>query len=451
MRRVLAVSLFIVLGLTALRANWGGGDSAGSIASGAFAPFGTAQVEMQRENLTIDLYRDRAKVQVEYVLQNTGEAVDVKAAFPCLELDESPPEQHKKSYTEIQDYQILIDGRQIPYRVEKGDATNWKALFATVPRSDPTDDETCAACRLWWLASTVHFDKAEAKHVTIRYESLYQATSGSSSARSEYTDDLFRYLLSTARPWKGPIQQGKVTIKAVTVDPKPIGIKPKNRFKQTPEGFVWEFSNLKPTLADNIEVSLNNAFSTVSNENPDGTRNDPNGLIGSSWYSFEGARYYFDFHGYTATASSQKPGYPVTAIGDFARGTAWVAGKNGGIGESVTLTLIKPQHVDQIGIIPGYTKSKELYFANNRVREIEVTVNGGSPVTATLPDEYISFDPMTKKAYEWIDLRNDPGLAKTITLTVKKVYPGTKYNDTCVSEVLLRKRLQKAPEIRGAR
>ena len=189
---------------------------------------------------------------------------------------------------------------------------------------------------------------------------------------------------------------------------------------------------------------MNDKFSTISNYSS-GSGDDP------SWYTFAGDKYFFDFHSYTPKATSEKAGYPVANIDDMKNDTAWVAGKNGGIGESVTLTLAKPEHVNQIGIVPGYAKSKKLYFANNRLQDLEVTVNGTHVVKATLPDEYNSFGPYSFKGYELIDLGDYPGDARTITVTVRKVYAGSKYNDTCISEILLRKRLKEKPQVRGAR
>jgi hypothetical protein len=422
----------LLAGVAPLCANWGG-DSGGSVGTGSFKPLGTAKVEMQTEDLTIALYRDHARVRVEYTLKNTGEAVDVKAGFPCLAV-----KSESQDYLEVEDYQLKVNGQVDPYRTERGELGNWKALFPLDP-----ENPDCAQCGLFWLASTVHFAAAESKQVTIEYESLYQFTEGGPSGDLHHESDIFRYLLSTASAWSGPIQKGKVTIKGATIDASSIVIKPENRFRKTDVGYVWEFTNLKPTLADNIEVSLNNEFSTILNwasKQPD-----------SSWYSMQGNQYYFDFHGYTAKATSQKPGYPVENLADFANNTAWVAGNNGGIGESVTLTLAKPLHVDQIGVVPGYAKSKQLYFANNRIEQLEVAVNGGAPKSVALPDEYISFAPGSWKGYQLIDLGPYSGDAKTITLTIKKVYPGTRYNDTCIGEILLRKRLEKKPKVQGAR
>lgn len=424
-------------------ANWGG-EGGGSVGTGAFRAFGTAQVEMRSEDLQIQLFRDRAKVQVEYLLRNTGDAVSVKAGFPSLELFDAAG----GSYREVVNYRLSADGKEIPFKAEKGDLGNWKTLFDpeyVSMATDPGDDaKLCASCGLWWLVSTVHFDKDEAKHIRITYESRYQYADGGPSGDSYYKPDIFRYLLSPAATWKGPIQQGKITIKAVTVDPKVIIIKPRSRFKETPSGFVWEFTNLKPTLADNIEISMNNTFKTMLVRGPESQE--------TSWYSFEGNnKYFFDFHDYKVRASSTAKGYDAENVRDLQNQTAWVAGANGGINESLTLTLDKPTHVDQIGIVPGYAKSEALYFDNSRVEELEIRVNNGPAITATLPDEFVAFDPGSYKGYALINLGNYPGDARTITLTIRKTYPGNKYKDLCISEIVLRKRLPKEPQVSGAR
>jgi hypothetical protein len=452
MKIPLLVAAALLSGALPAAANWGG-SAGGSVGTGSFKPFGTAQVEMQSEDLSILLYRDHAKVRVQYVLKNTGDAVDVKAGFPCLGAtpseEESGVKHRETDYLEVEDYRLTINGQAIPYRTERGELGNWKTLFDSayldgVEGAGGADDSACQDCRVWWLTSTVHFAKDETKQVTIEYESRYEFSDGGFSDDSDYNSDTFRYLLSTASAWKGPIQKGRVTIQAATIDLNSILIKPDGRFKRTVDSYVWEFTNLKPAMADNIEVSLNNAFSTIFDYG-----NASEDL--KSWYSFEKDKYYFDYHGYTANASSEKPDYPVKNLADFSDDTAWVAGKNHGIGESVTLILTKPAHINQIGIVPGYAKTKQLYFANNRIEQLDISVNGGPPMTVTLPDEYISFSPYSQKGYELIELGPYTGLAKTITLTVRKVYPGARSNDTCISEILLRKRLSKKPMVEHAR
>jgi len=426
---------------SSVSANWGG-YAGGSVATGAFRAVGTNQIEMQNEDLAIRLYRDRATVRVDYVLKNTGDAVDVTGGFPCLDV---APKGSKCS--EIEDYQFTADGRQLPYRTENGDVASWKQVFDkdfVSIAEDSEEEEAKRTPRILWLSSTVHFEKGESKNIRIQYESLYEFSVSFVSFDGTWSDHHFRYLLSTARAWKGPIQKGKVTISAVTIDPGIVSIRPANRFESTPEGFVWEFTNLNPTLQDNIEVQLNDKFSTIFNYSAESDQD-------ASWYTFEGNKYFFDFHGYVPKATSTKAGFPVTNIGDSKGETAWVAGRNGGLDESITLTLTKPLHVSELGIIPGYGKSKSVYFANNRVQELEVAVNGTHMVKATLPDEYLPFSMYSSRGYDWIDLGEYTGNARTITLTIEKVYPGSKYNDTCISEILLRKRLKEKPRVHGAR
>jgi hypothetical protein len=87
-------ALLLTAASAPLLANWGS-TAGGSVATGSFHAFGTAQVEMQREDLRIRLYRDRAKVEVDYILRNTGPAIDVRAGFPSLgvQLEDAPHQE----------------------------------------------------------------------------------------------------------------------------------------------------------------------------------------------------------------------------------------------------------------------------------------------------------------------------------------------------------------------
>lgn len=85
MSRILIISALLTVAECPLFANWGG-EAGGRVGTGSFNALGTTQVEMQNEDLFIQLYRDRAKVQVDYALWNAGGAVDIRAGFPCLSL-----------------------------------------------------------------------------------------------------------------------------------------------------------------------------------------------------------------------------------------------------------------------------------------------------------------------------------------------------------------------------
>jgi hypothetical protein len=424
-----------------LYANWGG-EAGGSVATGTFKPIGTGQVEMLKEKLEIRLYRDRAKVEVDYVLHNAGGAIDVKAGFPSLgvKIEDEP-------HREIEDYSIVADGQSMAFTREKGDPAPLKSLYDKAYLDNVTNGwDDPEILLLEWLVSTVHFESGETKRIHIQYESLYAYSDGGISEDSDYLGDRFAYLLSTAAAWKGPIHEGRVTIQAVTVNANKLIILPQGRFHRTaPGSFVWEFHELKPSMTDNIQVNLNNHFSTIFNYSDARTE-----TADGSWYSFEAPRYFFDSHNYSAQGASSGDDYSAANVRDYDRKTEWRTVHEPGLGEALTLTVKPPAHISQIGIVPGCGEDKEAWFSHSRIKELEVTVNGKYSATATLPDEYISFGPDSWKGYELVDLPAYPGDATGIQLTIRSVYPGGKDQVTCISEILLRQQLKTKPDVHGA-
>jgi hypothetical protein len=86
--------------------------------------------------------------------------------------------------------------------------------------------------------------------------------------------------------------------------------------------------------------------------------------------------------------------------------------------------------------------SDALFRANNRIKKIDLSVNGAEPVTVELPDQLDPFD---------IKLPESNDVVRTIRLTIREVYPGTKYQDTCITRIRLFRNLTKAPEVHPAR
>ena len=104
----------------------------------------------------------------------------------------------------------------------------------------------------------------------------------------------------------------------------------------------------------------------------------------------------------------------------------WVEGAEGnGIGESVTVEFT--EDMAGMSVLNGYTdiNKLKLYKENSRLKEVQVDdlVNGDS-WTVSFDDKvyfnYIAFPKMTSK----------------IKMTIKSVYDGTKYSDTCVSAII---------------
>ncbi|KYH34985.1 nicotine adenine dinucleotide glycohydrolase (NADase) [Clostridium tepidiprofundi DSM 19306] len=128
------------------------------------------------------------------------------------------------------------------------------------------------------------------------------------------------------------------------------------------------------------------------------------------------------------TASSSLEGYSPELIVDNNIKTAWVEGKEkDGVGEWIQLTSNNEFEISSISIENGYKKSSDLYLKNNRVKKARLEFSNGETKIVTFEDTNgfippIRFDKIVKTKY--------------IKLTILEVYKGTKYSDTCISEML---------------
>ncbi|MBP5452225.1 MAG: hypothetical protein J6Y16_08320 [Treponema sp.] len=104
----------------------------------------------------------------------------------------------------------------------------------------------------------------------------------------------------------------------------------------------------------------------------------------------------------------------------------WVEGAEGnGIGESITVEFT--DNMVGMSVLNGYTdiNKLKLYKENARLKEVVIDdLENGDSWTVRFEDRvyfnYISFPKKTKK----------------IKMTIKSVYEGTKYSDTCVSAII---------------
>lgn len=143
--------------------------------------------------------------------------------------------------------------------------------------------------------------------------------------------------------------------------------------------------------------------------------------------------------GWSVTASSSLASqegnkYSPKMLDDANLSTAWAEGaKNNGIGQFIEFHLKREYpgkvHFGGATLINGYAKTPELWASNGRIRELEMSINGKHVVMLTLED-----------TYHIQDLRFSAPEVKSgdvVRFTIRAVYPGTKYNDTCLTELIL--------------
>jgi hypothetical protein len=430
----------------------------------------TTNVTVEDENLTIDLHQEFAAVEVRYRMKNTGGQVDQDFFFPVERWAESEDEAGNTN-VDLEDYTITADGTELKF-----DTVDAKGAQPKAEKSKGWGDYK-PGVRLW-KKSSIPFTQGQTREIVIRYRSPYAANQ-SGVSDDYHSDELYvRYSLSPAATWKGPIGKGKITLNYLHPRPEEIAIvKPKDRFKKvTDTRFAWEFQNLKPTLADDMKIVVHPARDTYPARGEYAANYEDQKFHAD--YVVEKNRYFVQHTDYDAVASSTRSPEPaptasatptataspaesesdsapleererkfdVENIKGLVWGTTWAEGVEGdGIGESISLTVHHPLPLDAIMIMPGFkSEDKTRWTKNNRVAELEITLNGEQTFTAAIPDEQFN------QLYP-IPVRGYTKPVNAVKLVIKKVHPGTESHDTCISRVDLRGMLSKKPQIQGAR
>jgi len=406
----------------------------------------STNVTIEDEKLAIDLHQEFAAVEVRYRMKNTGGQVAQDFFFPVERWADSDGETSDHVVMDLEGYAITADGAEL--KCENVDAKGEKPKA----EKDPHWGEFKAGTRLW-KKSSIPFAQGQTREILIRYHSPYAAIQSSVSDDGHSGEAYFRYSLSPAATWKGPIGKGKVTVNYLHARPEEISIaKPKDRFKKiNSTQFAWEFQNLKPTLADDMKIVVHPAYDTYPATRYTGSDEGPKFRAD---YIIENNRYFIQHSDYEAVASSTLPPkgeekYDVVNLKGLETNHTWAEGAEGdGVGESISLKVNRSLPLDAILIMPGYRAvdddNTDFWGNNNRVAELEVTLNGEHTFTAAIPDEKFG-EPYP------IPVRDYSKPVNTVKLTIKAIHRGTATHDTCISLLELRGKLTQKPKIQHAR
>lgn len=132
-----------------------------------------------------------------------------------------------------------------------------------------------------------------------------------------------------------------------------------------------------------------------------------------------------------AEASSSLSEYNMTHFpnrltdGDYT--TGWVEGAAGqGVGEFVKFTFDNDFTFNGVTVYAGYHKNADIYEKNSRPKDLRITFSDGSskvyPLEDVMEGQKIVFDA--------------PVTTRFMMFTIESVYPGSKYEDTVITEIL---------------
>lgn len=411
----------------------GGGYSFGAEFSGSVAPFqpsGTEYVAILEEDLQIELRRGVSFVTVRYKMQNqSSKSRKVRFGFPAesirsdlMSLEPVPsPNPFEK---DLRNYEISLNGKAIESEYLPSEKV-WSGK--EFPGAEALKGVQ------GWQVSEVRFPKSDVVELEIRFQCVHSSQWRTSSDDVHRGAEWFRYRLSTGAVWRGPIQKGKVEIRAVGVPAAEVVIEsPLETFLKDPEGvWRWEFQQLEPSLADDIAIQVCPGFYS-----PWG----PYLLRQGRWSEHVGEVSVSA----SSTLSSEEEGrYAASRV--FERQGVWSEGAEGsGVGEWLEFTLEEPSVLEGLWIRPGFQtwQRPELFRDNARPARLDLVLDEEHVVDASLPDLSESyFLPI-------LDWRKP---VKSVRLIVREVYPGKRFPDLCISQVVLYRSLAKEPVYQQAR
>lgn len=409
----------------------GGVESAGDVAG--FEPKATENVRILDEELTVHLGSSDAEVEVRYLMKNvTDRKVKVRFGFPVEESTDADAIMPKKSTPDpkrlnyCRDYRITASGAPLK--------ATWQGEV-----NDGSDRRFRGIAG--WMISEATFAPNEEKPLLIRFRSIYPNEEWSVSEHGTRSAGLFRYRLSTAACWHGSIARGRITLKPRGIDPGWIQvIKPVNRFKKEGNDWIWNFEDLEPTLADDFEIEARPAQASYpeSSDITDGTFSE---------YIERRKRWTMAHSNYQVKASSTlPPDGDIQYLPENVRNPwseMWSEGAKGpGTGEWLELTPKTPKPLTAIAIKPGCFKSAALFQANARPKKLRIQLNGEKTLSADIPDLMEEIEiPVTDY--------NKP--VKHLRITFDEVWPGSRFEDLCITSIRLHVRLDKKPNLQPAR
>ncbi|HQQ22856.1 MAG TPA: hypothetical protein PLH15_03345 [Spirochaetota bacterium] len=386
-------------------------------------------VQMSDEIIIFHLYRDHYTVEVNYTFVNEGKSQEVVMGFPNSE--------GKWNTQSIMNFKAYENDKEL-------------VVFRKNDSEKNVDKENMEEQR-YYECSKLFFKEGEKKAIKNTYEQVYE---------SEYDSTFMavNYILKTGSYWKKNIKSIKVFAYFENITPEDLqkrfmyftndslksGGEVVYNFEVTPNKYKFENNILSMNLTDvEPDFDIRISFSALFYHNAEAS----------------------------SELKSKNEQYDAKNVIDNNLSTAWVEGVIGsGINENIKIDFAPytaggkiegSTLINKIGIINGYSKDKDTFKSNNRVKKIRITYNyrlgedeiegrNSNPKEKVLGSlgisefndqelrykekilgEYLLKDKMEM---QYIQL-DEPLLASYIKITILDVYKGEKFNDTCISEV----------------
>lgn len=110
--------------------------------------------------------------------------------------------------------------------------------------------------------------------------------------------------------------------------------------------------------------------------------------------------------------------------------TSWCGAK--GIGDTVSFSFKDPVKASVVGMIPGFGANRSSYFENNRIKTLKIYFSIENEDGSSYKSDWV-YNLTDAYSMFFVDFGDQQ--FKDVKFEILDVYPGSKYQDTCISEV----------------
>lgn len=428
------IMLLIISITTILFANGGPINESYYVSTGNIVLTENKNITLKKENLSIKIDEDYANYEVDYTFKNSGKEKTLTYAFPIDHINYTPEfmSENELENLGLDYFEIKDNGKVLDYNIKKNIETYENEEYVGYYNKYIKD----------WYITKIKFPANSEKHINVNYriKAMLDDVLTSKSFFPSYSDRVLIYDLSPSGYWgKGDVSEfnltidtrnlfknnGKIkTIQCNLFDKNDFNLK-NNKYMYNSKSFNMKNAGKLEIIYDNSSVNLKKVY-------------DNNGI----------KKKHFDRLKVSSVLNNDKR-YSKNNLFDDDPTTAWVEGvKDYGKWQYVEFK-IKNFNAVVLQILNGYTKNKKTYYENNRIKKLMVEISKENYSKEDMKRHVIDLED---KDYSKYNPNYPQGFAQSlieygdlsfaqnesiIRIYILDVYKGTKYNDTCISELYI--------------
>lgn len=384
-------------------------------------------IKLIKEDLKINIVGDYSFVDVTYVIQNNSYTDSkITYGFPIdyIRTDLQYEFEWQKEY--LPEIEFYLDAKKLKIKHQVD--------YSIFEEKADTNDEQMLEMRRSWYIVDFNIPKGKSIILKVKYKikNGFEDWATTKSFFPTFDDRRFIYDFKPAQNWDDGIIDElnvQINVKDIITKGGKVNISGLS-FSESLGVYFASFKKYDLKTSPNLTIFYQNTEKLSDYLSKYRIKNDKIKAV--------------------TVSSSLSSSYSSKNLFDFDFNTAWVEGsERDGIGEKIEIELDK-YPLAAICLINGYTKNADVYLSNNRIKKLKIDI------------EYIDYEDSTKLITESNEVlfnkleyneisKNNFGNIITIvgdygdgyskitkiTLTILDVYKGTKYSDTCISELLL--------------